>query len=235
MAVDFQDFIIVRENAKSTRKLYKTSCDHCNGDTGYKRKTKIKSNLCRICFNKTFHKNKKVSIKTRNKMSESQKKRDPLTRKKIESTEKIRKKLSKSQKEYCHRFGNQFAGKKHKEETKALLSFKNTGKEPKWKGRIFNYNGPNGTIKMRSSYELAYANWLDEQNIGWIYEPSFILSNGKTFSPDFQLSSGDIIEIKGFWTKIGHEKWNMFVQDYPDLNKKVLMKSDLMKLGLEVK
>jgi predicted nuclease of restriction endonuclease-like RecB superfamily len=235
MAVDFEDFIVVRENARSTRKLYKTSCDDCGKDTGYKRRTKIHSNKCRICFNKTYHKNKCISVKTKKKMSESQKARDPSTRRTPEISGKIREKLSKAQKKYCSKYGNQFSGREHSNKTKSLLSFKNSGKEPKWKGRVFQYDGPQGSFKMRSSYELAYANWLDKQKINWIYEPKFKLSNGKTFSPDFQLSNDDIIEIKGFWTKIGREKWNMFVQDYPDLNKKVLMKSDLIKLGLEVK
>ena len=88
---------------------------------------------------------------------------------------------------------------------------------------------------MRSSYELAYANWLDAKEIQWKYEPRFILSDGRAFSPDFQLSNGDIIEIKGYWTEVGRTKWDLFCVEYPLVNKKVLMKSDLIELGLEVK
>ena len=137
--------------------------------------------------------------------------------------------------EHNRRHGNAFKGKKHTPEAIALISQKNSGKAPRWKGRTFQYDGPQGHFKMRSSYELAYAGWLDEHDISWTYEPRYKLSDGKTFSPDFQLSTGSIIEVKGFWTVIGRRKWDMFCQEYPLVEKKVLMKQDLLALNLEVK
>jgi hypothetical protein len=142
--------------------------------------------------------------------------------------------LSLKQIKYCKQFGGQFKGHTHSVETKATLSIKNSGKEPRWKGRVFQYDGPKGTFKMRSSYELFYAKWMDSQDIEWKYEPRYTLSNGMTFSPDFQLSSGDIIEIKGFWTEKGLYKWTLFCSDYPTTNKKVLMRDDLVCLGMEI-
>jgi len=89
---------------------------------------------------------------------------------------------------------------------------------------------------MRSSYELEYAKWMGINNINWEYEPKFKLSNGKTFSLDFRLVAYDIIvEIKGYWTKTGLEKWAKFCEDYPIIDKRVLMKKDLLQLGLEIK
>lgn len=92
-----------------------------------------------------------------------------------------------------------------------------------------------GTFSVRSSYELFYARWLDQEKIKWQYEPSFKLSNGKMFSPDFKLEDGVIIEIKGYWAKVGKEKWSLFCADYPDIPKKALVKSDLIKLGMKGK
>ena len=153
-----------------------------------------------------------------------------------ESTKAV---LSKKQKEHCEKFGNQFlTGKskgKHSKESINKMSSSNTGKPPRWAGRIFQYDGPKGSFKMRSSYELFYARWLDANNIEWQYEPKFKLSNGKMFSPDFKLSSGVIIEIKGYWSIKGRDKWLQFCKDYPSLDKKILLKNDLERLGMKEK
>jgi len=53
------------------------------------------------------------------------------------------------------------------------------------------------------------------------------------FSPDFRLGNGVTIEIKGYWAPIGKMKWELFCIDYPDIPKKILMKNDLIQLGME--
>ena len=153
-------------------------------------------------------------------------------------SEETKKHLADRQKEYCAAHGNQFnTGKsqgKHTKDAIASISAKNTNKPPRWKGRVFEYSGPMGSFKMRSSYELFYAKWLDEQNIKWEYEPTFRLSNSKMFAPDFRLEDGGIIvEIKGYFAPIGRAKWELFCSDYPDIPKKLLMKADLIKLGMK--
>lgn len=154
-------------------------------------------------------------------------------------TEEVKEKLSAAQREYCKEYGNQFLiGKsqgKHSPETCAKISQGNAGKPPRWKGRVFEYHGKQGSFRMRSSYELFYANWLDNQDISWKYEPIFILSDGKSFSPDFQLADGTIIEVKGFWAPVGKHKWEMFCQEFPMIKKQVLEKKDLIKLGMNLK
>jgi predicted nuclease of restriction endonuclease-like RecB superfamily len=87
---------------------------------------------------------------------------------------------------------------------------------------------------MRSSYELAYANYLDKEGVDWEYEPQYILSNGMGYAPDFRLGDGTIIEIKGFWTEKARAKWDLFCSDNVQLPKQVIMKQDLLNLGLEV-
>lgn len=153
-------------------------------------------------------------------------------------TQETKRKISESQKKYCKENGNQFTtGKskgKHSDETISKMSASNCGKPPRWKGRRFVYSGINGTIIMRSSYELAFANFLDSQGIKWQYEPIFKLSNGSYFMPDFQLDDGKIIEVKGFWTEKALAKWELFCVDYAQLHKSVMMKGDLQKIGLEV-
>jgi ribosomal protein S14 len=236
--IDKQDYIVVVENAKSKRKHYRMACDKCYNDRGYQRVSRHGLGLCKVCAPSHIHKGKIVSQETRAKMKQnnyiSNGGTHPWTGKHHnDDTKNI---LSKKQSEYCKQHGNQFIGHKHTSETIARISELNSGKEPRWKGRIFQYSGPKGYFKMRSSYELEYAKWMDINNINWEYEPKFKLSNGKTFSPDFRLVAYDtIVEIKGYWTKTGLEKWAKFCEDYPNINKKVLMKRDLLQLGLEIK
>ena len=151
------------------------------------------------------------------------------------------KKISEKQIEHCREHGNQFLDHKHSKETICHLSIVNSGREPKWKGRIFEYENGSRKMKLRSSYELFYAKWLDKNNIEWEYEPRYTLSNGMSFSPDFKLFRHsecgiivEIVEIKGYWTEKATSKWKRFKKDYPELKKRVLMKNDLIKLGMKI-
>jgi len=238
--VYLEHFILKRENSKSIRKLYACTCDSCGIDRGYKRLSKSGS-YCRCCFGKIKHTGKVFSEETKQKMRNSSwMKNNPSLnpwygRSHSEETKIL---LSQKQKDFCALNGNQFlTGKskgKHTQESINKISVSNTGKEPKWKGRIFQYDGPKGKFKMRSSYELFYANWLDQQDIEWKYEPHFKLNNGKMYSPDFQLDNNVIIEVKGYWSEVGRSKWEHFCKDYPEITKLTLMKDDLVEIGLEV-
>jgi predicted nuclease of restriction endonuclease-like RecB superfamily len=231
---DLED-TIVKQESQCSRILYHCFCDHCGANRGYKRRNEANS-LCKICFNKIKHTGKIVSDESKQKMSEKSKGHTrQLGKKRSDATKQL---LSEKQQKYCAEHGNQFIiGKsrgKHTVNTINKISDKNCGKEPKWKGRTFQYIGPKGLIKLRSSYELFYANWLDNNGIQWEYEPKFKLSDGKMYAPDFKVLHDDIIiEIKGYWAPIGKKKWEMFCTEYPDVKKKVLMKEDLIKLGME--
>jgi hypothetical protein len=233
--IDFND-AKTRQESKCKRITYRHYCDLCESDLGYRRNKKTWTGMCRVCFNKSTHSNKIVSKDTKEKMCKNHHLNNggihPLLGKQHSLETKL--KISQKQSEYCKLNGNQFIGHNHSKKTVDQLSKANSGKEPKWKGRTFQYNGPKGFFKMRSSYELFYANWMDSNKIEWQYEPQYKLSNGKTFSPDFQLSSGDIIEVKGYWAKAGLDKWTMFCLDYPNMVKKVLMRDDLVSLGMEI-
>lgn len=75
-------------------------------------------------------------------------------------------------------------------------------------------------------------NCLDQKQEKWAYEPNFTLSNNYTYLPDFQLSDGVIIEIKGYMRPDAEVKWRMFEVEYPQIIKHLLRKEDLVKLGI---
>lgn len=232
-AENYPNVIASDRHKKSGRYFYRHTCLECGKDKGYAL-LKRSNRVCKPCLYKN-HCGKYVRTdEHKRKFRESIRNSAPrVGTKHSESTKQV---LSIKQKEYCAKHGNQFvtgtSKGKHSQESRAKMSLANIGKEPQWKGRVFQYSGVNGFMKLRSSWELAYANWLDSQGIKWIYEPLFKLSNGKMFSPDFQLQNGDIIEIKGYWSKTGLEKWSLFEKDYPNINKKVLQKQDLIDLEI---
>lgn len=62
------------------------------------------------------------------------------------------------------------------------------------------YNGK----KFRSLLEATWAEWLDQNNIKWVYEFHDIqLSDGTRYIPDFYLDEVDtFIEVKGFMDRL---------------------------------
>lgn len=73
--------------------------------------------------------------------------------------------------------------------------------------RRFWYYGPKGRMRMRSSWEVAYARWLDEQEVDWLYEPICFVTNEFSYTPDFYLSVGDkFVEIKGYKGEVDERK-----------------------------
>lgn len=181
------------------------TCDSCGADRGYQRKSRHGLGLCKVCVSSKVHKGKTVSTETKQKMRKSN---------------------------YLNNGGQHpLLGKNHSLATKAKLSNKAATQNKNYISRHL-YKGINGSIMMKSSWEVKYATYLDSKNIGWSYEPEFILSNGYSYLPDFQLSTGDIIEIKGYMREDAQRKWDLFCQDYPTLNKSLIRKDDLKKIGL---
>ena len=203
--IDLADWIVKQEDKKSSRRLYKMTCDGCNKDRGYQRKSRHGLGLCKGCVSSFIHKNKVVSNKTKELMSKNH---------------------------YLNNGGKSSRlGKRHSDETKAKLSKAATEQNKRYKGS-HKYSGLNDDIGMRSSWEVKYAIWLDKQNISWEYEPSFELSNGKIYTPDFRLEDGTIVEIKGYFREDAMIKWKMFKKEYPKLKKSLLMKQELKDLGV---
>lgn len=83
----------------------------------------------------------------------------------------------------------------------------------------FSYFSMNGFIvKMRSNWEIQYAQFLDSLNIIWKYEPKgFKLSTEKFYFPDFYLPIlNEYHEVKGYLSPAAKEKMDLFVKEYPN-------------------
>lgn len=181
-------------------------CDKCGADRGYQRKHRHGLGLCKPCASSVTHSGKSVSIKTRKKMSKSSWLKNG-------------------------RGKHPLLGKAHSQETKAKISLKTAIQNKNYINNYL-YLGPSGSYNMKSSWELKYAHYLDSLGMGWIYEPLFTLSNGYAYLPDFQLDNGDIIEIKGYMRTDAQIKWDLFCKEYPHINKTLLRKDDLKKIGI---
>jgi hypothetical protein len=91
-----------------------------------------------------------------------------------------------------------------------------------------------GKVWLRSKYEIAYAKYLDSQNILWMYEEfTFDLGN-TTYTPDFYLPEFEkFVEIKGYISPKSQEKINLFLEQYPwDLE--ILEYEQLKLLGCDL-
>lgn len=72
-------------------------------------------------------------------------------------------------------------------------------------GCIWAYEGVNGRIHMRSSWELAVAHRLDELGIAWQYEPTSVKLQDCEYWPDFYFVDEDrYVEVKG-WIRPGNK------------------------------
>jgi len=84
---------------------------------------------------------------------------------------------------------------------------------------------------MKSSWEVAYAKWLDKQDIKWEYElKTFDLGN-TTYTPDFYLpKKNTYIEIKGWFRKDAKQKMIRFHKLFPDV--KVIIITDFLPIKI---
>jgi len=86
---------------------------------------------------------------------------------------------------------------------------------------------------MRSSYEVAYAKYLDKNNIKWQYESKTFDLGNTTYTPDFYLPESDTyIEIKGYWRDDAKKKFNLFKKLYKNINLLILTEIHLKSLRL---
>ncbi len=98
---------------------------------------------------------------------------------------------------------------------------------PHGNGKYYN------NIYMRSSYEIAYAKYLNKNKIKWKYESRTFDLGNMTYTPDFYLPEQDkYIEIKGWWRDNAKIKFKLFRKKNPNIKIKVLMQSDLEKMEI---
>jgi len=70
-------------------------------------------------------------------------------------------------------------------------------------------------VWMRSSYEIAFAKWLDNRGLTWKYEPKRFYLKDRTYAPDFQIKEWKSwIEIKGWF----HERHQETIKQFREYN-----------------
>lgn len=77
--------------------------------------------------------------------------------------------------------------------------------------KIIEYNG----VKLKGTWELKVAMWLDQNNILWETEVNpqqyYWNASWHLYFPDFYLNDHDVyIEVKGYKTERDIQKWNQF-------------------------
>jgi hypothetical protein len=101
------------------------------------------------------------------------------------------------------------------------------GKSPNWKRIKYK------DILMRSTWEVAYAKYLDKQNIKWLYESKTFDLGNTTYTPDFYLpESNTYVEIKGWMRKKSQEKIEKFLLLFSKVKLILLDKKELTKFNI---
>jgi hypothetical protein len=125
-------------------------------------------------------------------------------------------------------------GKKLAEETKEKLRITSSGKNNAQFGKTMKPTwGEYNKIWFRSNWEILYAKYLDNNNIGWLYEPKTFDLKTTTYTPDFYLPEKDLyIEIKGYFSDLAKAKINKFKKMYKNIKLEILTKPELQKIGV---
>lgn len=91
-------------------------------------------------------------------------------------------------------------------------------------------------VDLHGTWELKYAIFLDENGVQWERNknsfPYSYEGKERRYTPDFYLPETDeYVEIKGYKTEKDDAKWLQFPEDK---KLKILMKEDLLTLGLKI-
>jgi len=94
-------------------------------------------------------------------------------------------------------------------------------------------------VWLRSSWEFAYAKFLDESGVVWDSEvTNYRLSDGTQYRPDFFIYDEKknllkIVEIKSTWSNGSLErieKFEKFKSEYPEINSEIIIDDELFNL-----
>lgn len=85
---------------------------------------------------------------------------------------------------------------------------------------------------MRSKYEEKIGRFLDKNKIDYQYETLLLeYTVNRVYKPDFILRNGVIIEAKGFFTASDRSKMLKIINDYPQLDIRMLFQNQNNKLS----
>jgi flagellar hook protein FlgE len=211
-----------RNEHKYERKQWSTQWKNKNKEQykKYQKEYRLKNRKHLLEINRTYrHIHKKEYIKYR------QEHRKDITKYLLKNKDKLKKYFKRRNKIILYTNNNRcLCGKKITNSAKLCKLCNATRRGAK----IYTYKG----IKMRSSWEVAYAKYLDKQCIEWQYEPkTFNLGKQCNYTPDFYLSDLDTYaEIKGYWHQNSKQKYLKFRRKF--CNIKLLNEQRLRKLGV---
>lgn len=159
--------------------------------------------------------------------------------------------LKKAGETYKAKGYSTWLGRKHSLETRkkqslSARSWNNGFIKTKWY-KVLNPNTGLET-QVQGTWELAFANWLNKNNIPWekTREKSFSWQKNeeemiRSYYPDFYLPAADLyIEIKGYMWKSkdssfdDNVKLKLVKEQNPHIKLIVLMKEELKLLGVEI-
>jgi hypothetical protein len=254
---------IFKLKPNSEKRVFKI-CEICKKEElkKYRYIAALKQTKCINCSNALNGRNNKDKISATNKKyfethihprlgvkhTEETRKKIVENRKPYTATEETRRKLSEAN----SGTRNGFYGKKHSEKTLEKMrqnGIKNArrGSDCNFYGKTYyakvvEYQRKDGkTIKLKSNWEVKFAQYLDSNNINWEYEKQSFpityeyegkIKNG-TYIPDFFLDN-EVIEVKGYWHKDARVKFDTFKIQYPQIKIRLLEKKQLRELGISL-
>lgn len=101
------------------------------------------------------------------------------------------------------------------------------------KGHVF-FDKKGREFHMRSGWEIAYAKYLDANDVEWDYERESFPIDTRTYTPDFWIYKKGVldklVEIKGWYRADAKKRVKMFRSLYPDVRLIVLREHNLKKM-----
>lgn len=142
----------------------------------------------------------------------------------------------------CHSCANRIISQGRKHTPEEIIKIRNSlvalnrtglnnpmfGKKPAYAKRV-----KYGNYFFRSSWEVAYAKYLDKNNVAWLYEPKIFNLGIMCYVPDFYLPATDTyIEIKGYWRENSKAKFYLFKNKFPEIKIILLREFELKQLEI---
>lgn len=210
----------------SHKGVFMTICRYCSSVRKNENSLRNHERLCKLNPNKqlTYFATNQEKLHRSNQFVKAKKLGLPPPVVSEETKNKIRINNSKRTEEW------------HKNNAKKISeAVKRKVKEGTWhtslaKHMHYSYKG----FDLHGKWELAYAKWLDKNNVKWIKCKEsfeyFYENSTRRYTPDFFIIDENIyVEIKGYQTDKDKAKWSQFPKDK---TLKVLFKNDLKLLDI---
>lgn len=155
----------------------------------------------------------------------------------------VSKKIVKNRRDYCGPDNPNYKGKiaktclcgkdfqvtKHREKSAIYCSNSCRYEFHVPKTKFVEYKG----IRFRSTWEIAFAKYLDEKGFSWEYEPIKVRTSVGNYIPDFWVEEyKSYVEVKGYFRDDAEQKYLEASEQVPIL---LFCKKELMDLGIKVR